>query len=81
MIEEATKRKVKDAAKEMLTLHDLRAAGFTRAAQSGATARDLMDRGGHSTIRAAMIYQRSATERGAIIAANMDDTLRGKAAS
>lgn len=63
------------------TLHDLRAAGLTFAAQSGATPRDLMDRAGHSTFRAAMIYQRTATERGAIIAANMDAAFRGEAAS
>ncbi len=36
--------------------HDLRHTGNTWAAETGATLRDLMDRMGHSTTRAALIY-------------------------
>jgi integrase len=39
-----------------LHFHDLRHTGNTWAAETGATLRDLMDRMGHSTTRAAMIY-------------------------
>lgn len=41
-------------------LHDRRHAGVTTAAQAGATVRELMDRAGHSTARAAMAYQHAA---------------------
>ena len=37
-------------------LHDLRHTGNTLAAETGATLRELMDRMGHSSTRAAMIY-------------------------
>jgi integrase len=39
-----------------LHFHDLRHTGNTWAAESGATLRDLMDRMGHSTTRAALLY-------------------------
>ncbi|MGX7669109.1 tyrosine-type recombinase/integrase [Plantactinospora sp. DSM 117369] len=39
-----------------LHFHDLRHTGNTWAAETGATLRDLMDRMGHSTTRAALIY-------------------------
>ncbi|MBB6350218.1 integrase [Nonomuraea muscovyensis] len=48
--------------------HDLRHTGNTLAAQSGATLRDLMTRMGHSTTRAALIYQHTAVERDRAIA-------------
>lgn len=48
--------------------HDLRHTGNTLAAQSGATLRDLMTRMGHSTTRAALIYQHTAMERDRAIA-------------
>lgn len=56
-------------------LHDLRHAGLTLAAQSGATLRELMSLAGHSSPRAAMIYQHAAAERGAVIAAGVSDRL------
>ncbi|MEU4331206.1 tyrosine-type recombinase/integrase [Nonomuraea dietziae] len=48
--------------------HDLRHTGNTLAAQSGATLRDLMARTGHSSTRAALIYQHTAMERDRAIA-------------
>lgn len=53
-------------------VHDVRHAGLTMAAQFGATTRELMARAGHSTARAALIYQHAAEERGVAIAAGMD---------
>lgn len=46
-----------------LRFHDLRHTGATLAAVAGATLADLMARLGHSTPRAAMIYQHTAAER------------------
>jgi integrase len=56
-------------------LHDLRHAGLTLAAQSGATLKELMTLAGHSSARAALIYQHAAAERAAVIAAAMSDRL------
>jgi integrase len=44
-------------------LHDLRHAGLTLAAQSGATLAEVMRRAGHVSARAAMIYQHAAESR------------------
>ena len=51
--------------------HDLRHGGLTLAAQTGATLKEVMSRGCHSTPRAAMIYQHAAQSRGAETAAAM----------
>ena len=56
--------------------HDLRHAGLTLAAITGVSQRELMQRGGHSTPHAAMIYQHVAKGRGADIAAAMDVVLQ-----
>lgn len=48
--------------------HDLRHAGNTLAAMSGANLRELMARMGHSTTRAALIYQHRAAGRDQLIA-------------
>ncbi|GAA4596143.1 hypothetical protein GCM10023194_67520 [Planotetraspora phitsanulokensis] len=48
--------------------HDLRHTGNTFVSQSGATLRELMNRMGHSTTRAALIYQHTAMERDRAIA-------------
>ncbi|MEV4059513.1 tyrosine-type recombinase/integrase [Nonomuraea dietziae] len=48
--------------------HDLRHTGNDLAARSGASLRDLMARMGHSTTRAALIYQHTAMERDRAIA-------------
>jgi integrase len=46
-----------------LHLHDLRHTGSTWSAQSGATLKELMARIGHSSARAAMIYQHATRDR------------------
>ncbi len=56
-------------------LHDCRHAGLTLAAQSGATLRELMALGGHSTPRAALIYQRATRERASEVARGMSARL------
>ncbi|MDX6266383.1 MAG: hypothetical protein QOD70_1123 [Frankiales bacterium] len=56
-------------------LHDLRHAGLTMAAQSGATLKELMTMAGHSSSRAALIYQHAATERAQTVAAAMSERL------
>ena len=49
--------------------HDLRHTGNQLAADAGASLRELMDRMGHSTARAAMIYLHGSDERQRAIAA------------
>jgi integrase len=56
-------------------LHDLRHAGLTLAAQSGATMKELMAIAGHSSPRAALIYQHAATDRAATVAAALSERL------
>lgn len=58
-------------------VHDVRHAGLTLAAQSGATTRELMARAGHRTAAAAMTYQHVATERADQLAQRMDALARG----
>lgn len=50
------------------TFHDLRHAGLTLVAQTGVTTRELMGRGGHSTPRAALIYQHVDPDRDKVVA-------------
>jgi integrase len=57
------RRARKVAGRMDLRWHDLRHTGATLAAQQGATLADLMNRLGHSTVDAAMIYQHSSAER------------------
>ena len=51
-----------------LHFHDLRHTGGTLAAASGATIKELMARLGHSSTRAAMIYQHATKDRDQVIA-------------
>ncbi|WP_405531306.1 tyrosine-type recombinase/integrase [Streptomyces avidinii] len=51
-----------------LHFHDLRHTGNTLAASTGASTRELMTRMGHSTARAALIYQHASTDRDRLIA-------------
>ncbi|MCC8243800.1 tyrosine-type recombinase/integrase [Saccharothrix luteola] len=53
-------------------LHDLRHTGNTLAAETGATLRELMDRMGHSSTRAALIYLHAREERGRSIATGIE---------
>jgi integrase len=48
--------------------HDLRHTGNTLAAEAGASLRELMDRMGHSSTRAAYIYQHRTSLRDKMIA-------------
>jgi integrase len=50
------------------TFHDLRHTGNTLAASTGASTRELMSRLGHSSPRAALIYQHATVERDQTIA-------------
>ena len=58
-----------------LHLHDLRHTGNTMAAATGASLRELMERMGHSSTRAALIYQHATRERDEAIAAAMGQVL------
>ncbi|MFJ2722443.1 tyrosine-type recombinase/integrase [Streptomyces sp. NPDC087437] len=51
-----------------LHFHDLRHTGNTLAAATGASTRELMARMGHSTARAALIYQHASADRDRLIA-------------
>lgn len=54
-------------------LHDLRHTGNTMAAATGASLRELMERMGHSSSRAALIYQHATRERDEAIAEAMGE--------
>lgn len=56
--------------------HDLRHTGNTLAATGGATTRELMQRMGHSSVRAALIYQHLVNGRDHVIAAHVDEQIR-----
>lgn len=58
-----------------LHFHDLRHTGNTLAAGQGASLRELMERMGHSSPRAALIYQHATRERDELIAAGMGKAL------
>jgi integrase len=60
--------------------HDLRHAGNHIAGTTGATLRELMGRMGHSTTRAALIYQHRTIERDRLIAAAMSELVRAELA-
>lgn len=51
-----------------LHIHDLRHTGGTLSAATGATLKELMARLGHSSVRAAMIYQHASQDRDRLIA-------------
>ncbi len=60
-----------------LRWHDLRHTGATLAAQAGATLAELMNRLGHSTVSAALIYQHTAAGRDAEIARRLSAIATG----
>lgn len=68
-------RKAGISGETSIHLHDLRHTGSTLSAQSGATLKELMSRIGHSSTRAAMIYQHATRERDRAIAAALDDLI------
>jgi integrase len=53
--------------------HDLRHTGNTWAAESGATLRELMDRMGHASTRAALIYLHARDDRHRAVAQALSD--------
>jgi integrase len=59
-----------------LHLHDLRHTGATYSAGTGATTRELMKRLGHSSPRAALIYQHAREERDQAIADGLNELIR-----
>jgi integrase len=56
--------------------HDLRHTGNTLAAENGATLRELMDRMGHSSPRAALIYLHVSKARSRHIADSLSDQIK-----
>jgi integrase len=70
------KRALAKAGAPGLHLHDLRHTGATDAADTGATTRELMKRLGHSSPRAALIYQHARDERDQAIAEGLDAIIK-----
>ncbi|WP_256796218.1 site-specific integrase [Terrabacter sp. Ter38] len=58
---------------EVFHFHDLRHTGNHLVAQSGASTRELMHRMGHSTMRAALIYQHATESRSRALADRLND--------
>jgi integrase len=58
-----------------LHFHDLRHTGNTLAARTGASLRDLMQRMGHDSPAAALIYQHASAEADRVIAAAVSDAI------
>jgi len=56
--------------------HDLRHTGNTLAAATGASTKELMNRMGHSSARAALLYQHATKERDRFIAEALSDMAR-----
>ncbi|HET6909107.1 MAG TPA: tyrosine-type recombinase/integrase [Mycobacteriales bacterium] len=71
----------KKAGLPKLRFHDLRHTGNTLAAATGASTRELMARMGHSSMRAALIYQHATKDRDAAIAAALSELAGGAPAA
>jgi integrase len=67
---------LKDAKVRQVHFHDLRGTGNQFAADDGATLRELMERMGHSSPRAAMIYLHVSKGRSRHIADKLNSRLR-----
>lgn len=72
------RRARKAAGRPDLRWHDLRHTGATLAAQAGATLAELMNRLGHSSVNAALIYQHAAAGRDAEIARRLSAIAEGR---
>lgn len=59
----------------LLRFHDLRHTGLTVFAQAGATAAELMHRGGHSSLDVALRYQHATAERDRALAARLSQAI------
>lgn len=70
-------RRAREAAgRPDLRFHDLRHTGATIAAKAGATTKELMRRMGHSSMRAALIYQHAAEEDDMRLVSRMNDMVK-----
>ncbi|MBT2525512.1 tyrosine-type recombinase/integrase [Streptomyces sp. ISL-99] len=69
-------RAVEKAGQGVVHFRDLRHTGNTLAATGGATTRELMQRMGHSSVRAALIYPHLVNGRDHAIAAHIDEQIR-----
>ncbi|MFB7866620.1 tyrosine-type recombinase/integrase [Streptomyces sp. NPDC056069] len=69
-------RALKTAGLRDVHSHDLRHTGNTLAATGGATTRELMQRMGHSSVRAALIYQHLVNGSDHATAAHVDEQIR-----
>ena len=58
-----------------LRFHDLRHTGNTLAAATGASTKELMSRMGHSSSRAALIYQHATQDRDKVIADSLSSMI------
>lgn len=63
------------AGRSNLRFHDLRHTGATMAAQSGATLKERMDRLGHTTPKAALVYQHTAADRDQLLAERLSEKM------
>lgn len=73
----AWKRATEKVGVRELHFHDLRHTGNTLAAATGASTKDLMARLGHSSPRAALIYQHASSDRDAGIARALNELIVG----
>lgn len=72
--------KARDAAgRPDLRFHDLRHTGATMLAQEGATIAELMDRLGHTTPKAALVYQHAAADRDQLMAERLSGRMAAPA--
>lgn len=62
---------------EHFRFHDLRHFSLTMAATTGASTKELMRRGGHSTPAAALRYQHATEDRDKTIAKAMSEMIQG----
>ena len=71
----AWKKATRAVGLEKFHFHDLRHTGNTLAASTGASTKELMSRMGHSSPRAALIYQHATQDRDAEIAAALSEVI------
>ncbi|WP_371636212.1 tyrosine-type recombinase/integrase [Streptomyces zaomyceticus] len=71
-----TAARIKAGVSDDVHFHDLRHTGNTLASSAGASTRELMTRMGHSTTRAALIYQHMTSDRDQHIAGKLGEMIR-----
>lgn len=71
-------RALRNVGIERLRFHDLRHTGNTLAAATGASTKELMSRMGHSSARAALIYQHATRDRDVAIADGLSDLIEAR---